>query len=128
MEISTSYDAGRLTVFLGGELDHHEARRAMLRIDELLDEYLPRECALNLSGLRFMDSSGIAVIIRVSRRMQILGGRALCAEEKVAHNIDGVVAMHPGVPVFNKRRIHFIRIGERAVTVPDDIGVAQVQV
>ena len=38
MEISTSFDAGRLTVFLSGELDHHEARRAMLRIDELLDE------------------------------------------------------------------------------------------
>ncbi|MBR1566186.1 MAG: anti-sigma factor antagonist [Oscillospiraceae bacterium] len=76
MEISTGFEAGRLTVYLSGELDHHEARRAMLRIDELLDEYLPRDCALNLSGLRFMDSSGIAVIIRVSRRMQILGGRA----------------------------------------------------
>ena len=76
MEISTGFEAGRLTVYLTGELDHHEARRAMLRIDELLDEYLPRDCALNLAGLRFMDSSGIAVIIRVSRGMQILGGRA----------------------------------------------------
>ena len=76
MEISTSFDAGRLTVFLGGELDHHEARCAMRKIDALLDEYLPRECALNLKDLRFMDSSGIAVIIRVSRRMQVLGGRA----------------------------------------------------
>jgi len=80
MEISTSFDAGRLTIFLSGELDHHEARCAMFRIDELLDEYLPRDCALNLSGLRFMDSSGIAVIIRVSRRMQVLGGRAWIEE------------------------------------------------
>ena len=40
MEIRTSYEAGRLTVYLSGELDHHEARCAMLRIDELLDEYL----------------------------------------------------------------------------------------
>lgn len=76
MEISTSFDAGRLTVYLSGELDHHEARCAMRKIDALLDEYLPRDCALNLKGLRFMDSSGIAVIIRVSRRMQVLGGRA----------------------------------------------------
>ena len=45
-------------------------------IDELLDEYLPRDCALDMSGLSFMDSSGIAVIIRVSRRMKNLGGRA----------------------------------------------------
>ena len=76
MEISTSFDAGRLTVFLSGELDHHEARCAMHRIEELLDEYIPRDCALNLAGLSFMDSSGIAVIIRVSRRMTALGGRA----------------------------------------------------
>ena len=76
MEISTSFDAGRLTVYISGELDHHEARCAMLKIDELLDEYMPRDCALNLSGLKFMDSSGIALIVRVSRRMQILGGRA----------------------------------------------------
>ena len=76
MEIGTSFDAGRLTVYISGELDHHEARCAMLRIDELLDEYMPRDCALNLAGLRFMDSSGIALIVRVSRHMQILGGRA----------------------------------------------------
>ena len=76
MEISTSFDAGRLTVYISGELDHHEARCAMLKIDELLDEYLPRAGALNLSSLKFMDSSGIALIVRVSRRMQILGGRA----------------------------------------------------
>ena len=76
MEIRTSFEAGRLTVYLSGELDHHEARCAMHRIDELLDEYIPRDCALNLSGLSFMASSGIAVIIRVSRRMTVLGGRA----------------------------------------------------
>ncbi len=80
MEISASFDAGRLTVFLRGELDHHEARRAMQQIEALLDEYLPRDCALNLSGLSFMDSSGIAVIIRVSRRMRTLGGRAWIEE------------------------------------------------
>ena len=76
MEISTSFDAGRLTVYISGELDHHEARRVMQQIEALLDEYMPRDCALNLAGLRFMDSSGIALIVRVSRRMQILGGRA----------------------------------------------------
>lgn len=75
MEIGTSFDAGRLTIYLRGELDHHEARCAMHRIDEILDEYIPRDCALNLSGLSFMDSSGIAVIIKVSRRMNALGGR-----------------------------------------------------
>lgn len=76
MNISTAFAAGRLTIYLAGELDHHEARGAIRSIDELLDEYLPRDCVLDMSGLSFMDSSGIALIIRMSSRMKNLGGRA----------------------------------------------------
>lgn len=76
MNISTAYASGKLTVYLTGELDHHEAKNTMRAIDELLDEYLPRDCVLDMSGLTFMDSSGIAVIIRISHRMKVLGGRA----------------------------------------------------
>ena len=76
MNISTAFAAGRLTIYLAGELDHHEARGAIRSIDELLDEYLPRDCVLDMYGLSFMDSSGIALIIRMSRRMKNLGGRA----------------------------------------------------
>ena len=75
MNISTAFSSGRLTVFLSGELDHHEARCTINTIDELLDEYLPRDCVLDMAGLSFMDSSGIAFIIRTSRRMKALGGR-----------------------------------------------------
>ena len=75
MNISTAFSSGRLTVFLSGELDHHEARCTINTIDELLDEYLTRDCVLDMAGLSFMDSSGIAVIIRTSRRMKALGGR-----------------------------------------------------
>lgn len=76
MSINTVYDSGRLTIYLAGELDHHEARSTIRAIEELLDEYMPRECVLDMAGLSFMDSSGIAVIIRVSRRMKTLGGKA----------------------------------------------------
>ena len=75
MNIATAFEAGRLTLYLSGELDHHEARSAMRTIEELLDEYMPRDCALNMAELSFMDSSGIAIIIKVSRRMKSLGGR-----------------------------------------------------
>ncbi len=75
MNISAAFSSGKLTVYLSGELDHHGARGAIETIEELIDEYLPRDCALDLSELSFMDSSGIAVIIGVSRRMKILGGR-----------------------------------------------------
>ncbi len=57
MDIRTTYLSGRLTLYLTGELDHHEARCAIRTIDELMDEYLPRDCVLDLNGLSFMDSS-----------------------------------------------------------------------
>ncbi len=75
MNISTSFSAGRLTIYLGGELDQHEARRASDCIAELVDEFLPRDCVLDLSALSFMDSSGIAVIVKANRHVKTIGGR-----------------------------------------------------
>lgn len=75
MEITSSFSAGRLTVYLSGELDQHEARRASDTITELIDEYLPRSCVLDLAALSFMDSSGIAVIVKASRHARGNGGR-----------------------------------------------------
>lgn len=80
MNISAGLDSGRLTVSFEGELDHHSARQAMHTVERLIDENMPRDCELDLSGLSFMDSSGIALIIRTSERMRVLGGRAWIAD------------------------------------------------
>lgn len=74
MNLAMSYSSGRLMLYIGGELDHHEAGKIIVSIGELIDEYIPRECVLDLSGLSFMDSSGIAVIINALRKMKTLGG------------------------------------------------------
>ena len=76
MKVYSAYREGRLTIYLQGELDQHEARNAIFTIEQLLDEYLPRDCALDLSGLTFMDSSGIALILKLHRRLTGSGGRA----------------------------------------------------
>ena len=36
---------------------------------------MPRECALDLGELKFMDSSGIAIILRLYKRLSAIGGR-----------------------------------------------------
>lgn len=77
MEINTSFSSGRLTLYLNGELDHHEARETMKSINEIIDEYMPRDLILEFSGLSFMDSSGIAVIVNTIRRMKPLHGRVI---------------------------------------------------
>ena len=76
MKIYSEYNDGRLTIFLRGELDHHEVKEAAGTIDGQLEKYLPQECVLDLSGLSFMDSSGIALILRLNKRMNESGGRA----------------------------------------------------
>ena len=75
MKVFSSYDNGRLTIYLHGELDHHAVRGAAELVERLLGEYLPRNCVLDLGRLSFMDSSGIALILRLHRRMLAGGGR-----------------------------------------------------
>ena len=76
MKIFTTENNGCLKLSFTGELDHHGAKPAMKTIDGLIDESLPRNLIMDLSELSFMDSSGIALILRVSRRMSDIGGKA----------------------------------------------------
>ena len=75
MELHTEYKSGSLCIHLSGELDHHSAALTFMRIEAALDRYLPRSCTLEMSGLGFMDSSGIAVVLRTQKRMRETGGK-----------------------------------------------------
>ncbi len=75
MEIGTTTKDRSLTVTLHGELDHHAARGTMRESELALDAALPLQLVLDFTGVPFMDSSGIAVVLRAQRRMQALGGR-----------------------------------------------------
>ena len=73
MAITTTREGGQLRTTLAGELGHHEAIDIMARFAELVDRELPASVVLDLSGLSFMDSSGIAVIVQASRRCRDIG-------------------------------------------------------
>ncbi|MCR4771131.1 MAG: STAS domain-containing protein [Oscillospiraceae bacterium] len=75
MKITGYYRDGALTLNLSGELDHHSAREAMGAISERIDAFLPRDCILNFREITFMDSSGIALILRANKEMKNLDGR-----------------------------------------------------
>ncbi len=75
MKIASEYSDGRLTVYLAGELDHHSSKMTVSGIAESIDRYLPRDLVLDLTQLGFMDSSGIAVIVRSYKKMRDAGGR-----------------------------------------------------
>ena len=75
MHLTSLLQDKRLTVLLSGEIDHHTAREIMAAITAKIDVYLPSYCELDLGGVTFMDSSGIAIIIHTLRAMNELEGK-----------------------------------------------------
>ncbi len=64
MEIKYRKGANDLTVFVYGELDECTASNAKVILDKILYENLNTEKVIfNLSGLTFMDSTGIGLLI-----------------------------------------------------------------
>ena len=73
---ATSADRNLLLEF-SGELDHHGAQNALRELELAVDAALPKILVLDLSAVTFMDSSGIALILRAQQRMQLLDGSVL---------------------------------------------------
>lgn len=62
-EVIFTRDGGRLYAVLTVEIDHHTARRIRQRIDEHFFLESPEVLTLDFGAVRFMDSSGIALIL-----------------------------------------------------------------
>ena len=77
MEIQVKTADRNLLLELSGELDHHGARNTLREVELAIDAALPRVLVLDFSGITFMDSSGIALILRSQQRMQLLDGSLL---------------------------------------------------
>ena len=89
-----------LTLYLQGELDHHAARTVMRQVYEEMEYRAPYTLVLDFSGVTFMDSSGIAVVLKAQQQMKQTGGRLTvrrptAESEKVfrAAGLEQIVAM-----------------------------------
>ena len=104
MRIITHDDGRCLTLRLVGELDHAAAQTVMPGIEDAVEEYLPRRCVLDLSGLSFMDSSGIAVILKTDRLLRQTGGvLALSGVPGQVRRVLDVAGLTKIVPVLDDR-------------------------
>ena len=74
MKVDSAYSDGRLLLRFSGELDHHAGKNAVRDIERAVDRYLPHACVIDMSPLAFMDSSGIAVLLKARRRLNEIGG------------------------------------------------------
>jgi anti-sigma B factor antagonist len=63
---------------LEGEIDLHESPAVREKLNPLIDAKLPR-IVVDLSGVSYIDSSGLALFIEAMQRIQSYGGKfALC--------------------------------------------------
>lgn len=74
MVMRMSTGAEGLTVWLSGELDHHAAREMREQIDGAIQRSSAKTLWLDFSGITFMDSSGIGLIMGRYRLMLSRGG------------------------------------------------------
>ena len=62
-----------LYAYLAGEIDHDAAQNLRIQLDEALVSRTPETLIMDFSGVGFMDSSGVGLILGRQRRAQALG-------------------------------------------------------
>ncbi len=82
---------GCLIAAVIGEIDHHSARSIRAKIDEQLYLCRPKKVRLELSGVSFMDSSGLGLILGRFTLARELGGELVIANP--APNVEKILSL-----------------------------------
>ena len=75
LECKCGYDNDILTVTLRGSVDHHNVRPVREEIDRALYQCCAKQVVFDMSGIDFMDSSGLGLILGRYTKITDMGGR-----------------------------------------------------
>ena len=75
MKCSHKREKQGIVIRFCGELGHHEAAQCVEYLEKTMILYANDPIILDLSGLTFMDSSGIAVALHTLQQVKRLGGK-----------------------------------------------------
>ena len=100
MQITKRLAGRKLWLYLEGDLDECTAAQMRRAADEILDEHpLAREVIFNLSGVRFMDSTGIGFLIGRYKKIQRFGGKMYLEDPDLSADkvlsVSGVYSLIP---------------------------------
>lgn len=84
MSVRISSSGDKLIIFLSGEIDHHSAAEMRFFIDGELERSTPALTVFDFSGVEFMDSSGIGLVMGRLRVISGWGGKAAIENPKPA--------------------------------------------
>lgn len=80
MQVLFKTEKDTLTVFLSGDIDHHTSRFIREDIDRELLRHIPKKLRLDFKGVRFMDSSGVGLVMGRYKTARIYGCDVSVAE------------------------------------------------
>lgn len=84
MELKYEQRAKTLTLTLPAEIDHHSAKPVREEADRWIAKLKPDSVVIDFSGVKFMDSSGIGLILGRYNKVAPYGGRVVveCADRR----------------------------------------------
>lgn len=74
MQVTMREEGDAAVAMISGEIDHHTAQKIRTEIDDSILEGGKTRLILDFSGVTFMDSSGVGLILGRRRLMEGLGG------------------------------------------------------
>jgi len=94
-----------LKIDINEEIDHHKADFLRRNIDYEIQRRIPKEVILNFSGVSFMDSAGIGMVIGRYRVASMLGAKLemtnVSDSVKKVFEMTGVLKI---VPIIDEKR------------------------
>ncbi len=100
LELSTSHHGDRAVVTVGGEVDLETASQLGDAAVEAVQGVSPH-LVLDLSGVTFMDSTGLKVLLTSQRRAQLAGGSfALAGASRTVQRILALTGLDQSIPAF----------------------------
>jgi len=86
LSMNLEQEAGRWTLTLQGELDYGECARFRMTIDRILRQ-APPVVVIDLSALELLDSSGLGLLLALSKEYSANGGRLILVTNEAVNNI-----------------------------------------
>lgn len=101
MEITCKTTGRALVCSLQGELDHHSAAYVREELEGRFSASGMRNLIFDLSRLRFMDSSGLGILIGRYKTVSALGGQTrIAAPSKEADKLLSLAGIYKIIPVY----------------------------
>ena len=101
MNITCTEAGNALVIHYTGDIDHHSAAALSARLEEIVEDACPEKLLFDLPGLAFMDSSALAVLMRLKRLMDESGGKlALGNVPAQAEKVLRAAGMTRLIPIF----------------------------